>query len=147
MSPADHRPAPGAVAPGPRMPARLPRAVVFDMDGLMLDTERLDRDLWQAAARERALDIPDALHAALVGRRAADAERTLVAHLGADFPLAEIREQVHARWHAIAVGHGLPRKPGLQRLLAALERARIPKAIATSTPRRSACESVPLGES
>jgi beta-phosphoglucomutase-like phosphatase (HAD superfamily) len=129
------------------MPSRLPRAVVFDMDGLMLDTERLDRDLWQAAARQRGLEIPDTLHAALVGRRATDAERTLRDHFGADFPLEELKADVHERWHAIATSPGLPRKPGLERLLLVLEHARIPKAIATSTARAKALLSLgPLAE-
>ncbi len=130
-----------------RLPLHLPRAVVFDMDGLMLDTERLDRDLWQAAARQHAIDIPDSLHASLVGRRAVDAERTLRGHFGVDFPLEAIRADVHLQWQEIATGDGLPRKPGLERMLIALERARIPKAIATSTARAKALVSLgPLAD-
>ena len=134
--------APAAVLPALRLPARLPRAVVFDMDGLMLDTERLDRDLWQAAARRLALDIPDALHARLVGRRAPDAEQTLRQHFGDDFPLEAIKADVLARWEAIAAGEGLPRKPGLERVLVHLEQAGIPKAVATSTARAKALVSL-----
>lgn len=125
----------------PRLPSALPAAVVFDMDGLMLDTERLDRDLWQAAARRHGLDIPDALHATLVGRRIADAERTLLEHFGTGFPLAQLRAEVHAQWEAVAAA-GLPRKPGLEPLLALLEQAGIPKAVATSTARAKALVSL-----
>jgi len=138
---ADPAPAP-AWRGAPRLPARVPRAVVFDMDGLMLDTERLDRDLWRAAVRRRALDIPDSLHARLVGRRAVDAEAILRAHFGGAFPLEEIKAEVQVRWEAIAAGPGLPRKPGLEALLLHLEQARIPKAVATSTARGKALVSL-----
>lgn len=126
-----------------RLPHVLPRAVVFDMDGLMLDTERLDRTLWQAAARQRGFELSDALYARLVGRRARDSEHIVREHLGPDFPLEDVKVQVHAQWlrHARA---GLPRKPGLEALLDCLEQAAIPRAVATSTARAKALTS--LGE-
>ena len=128
----------------PHLPAALPAAVVFDMDGLMLDTERLDRALWQAAARRHAFEFPDWLHATLVGRRAADTAHTLQAHFGAGFPLERIKAEIHGYWMNIATGPGLPRKPGIDDLLATLERQAIPRAVATSTARDRALLS--LGE-
>jgi len=121
-----------------RMPAALPRAVVFDMDGLMFDTERLERDLWRAAAQRHGFDILPALNATLVGRRAVDAELLLLAHFGAQFPLEQIKADVQLHWGRVAASGGMPRKPGLEELLAHLERARIPKAVATSTVRAKA---------
>jgi beta-phosphoglucomutase-like phosphatase (HAD superfamily) len=117
------------------MPAELPRAVVFDMDGLMFDTERLERDLWRAAAQRHGFEIPGTLNARLVGRRAVDAEQILWAHFGADLPLERIKADVQVQWAKVAGGSGMPRKPGLEELLVRLERARIPKAVATSTAR------------
>ena len=131
--------APGAVAA--RMPPQAPRAVIFDMDGLMLDTERLDRGLWQAAARRRGLDISDALYARLVGRRALDSERVLQEHFGPGLALDDIRAEVLAHWRVHA-SSGLPRKAGLEPLLGTLERARIPLAVATSTARAKALVSL-----
>jgi len=120
------------------MPERLPRAVVFDMDGLMLDSERLVRTLWQDAVRRRGYALTDAIHATLIGRREPESEELLRAHFGAAFPLAEIRSEVQDDWHRRVLDHGIPRKPGLDPLLDFLEANAIPKAVATSTARQQA---------
>jgi HAD superfamily hydrolase (TIGR01509 family) len=137
-----HDPLPSRRPAPPRLPAALPRAVVFDMDGLMLDTERLDRDLWRAVTQPLGIEFPDALHAALVGRPVRDSLRNLRAHFGADFPLDELRAQIEERWLRIAADPGLPRKPGLEELLTLLEEIGIPKAVATSTARGKALHSL-----
>jgi len=126
-----------------RLPDRTPRAIVFDMDGLMLDTERLDRRLWQEAARVRGLAFPDALHDTLIGRRARDSEQSLREHFGPDFPLEAIKAEVHAQW-LLQAAAGMPCKPGLEALLDRLDAAALPRAVATSTARARALLS--LGE-
>ena len=50
------------------------RAVVFDMDGLMLDTEPIYRRAWQRAAGELGHPIDDATYLRFVGRRDEDCE-------------------------------------------------------------------------
>ena len=52
-------------------------AAVFDMDGLMLDTEPIYRFAWQRAARDFGHEIDDALYFRLIGRSNRDAERVL----------------------------------------------------------------------
>lgn len=134
-----HLPAAPGVA---RLPSALPRAFVFDMDGLMLDTERLDRDLWRAATQRLGIAFPDSLHAALVGRPVRETRHTLRAHFGADFPLEELQQRIHEEWLRIVDGPGLPRKPGLERLLGLLEGIGMPMAVATSTARAKAIRSL-----
>lgn len=120
------------------MPERLPRAVVFDMDGLMLDSERLVRTLWQDAVRRRGYALTDAIHATLIGRREPESEALLRAHFGASFPMDEIRSEVQHDWRRRVLEHGIPRKPGLDPLLDFLEANAIPRAVATSTARQQA---------
>lgn len=109
----------------------------------MLDTERLDRAFWQAAAARRGLAFSDELHATLVGRRAKDSELAVRAHFGEEFPYQELRSEIRLQWLAAAKA-GLPRKQGLIEVLEALDRAQIARAVATSTARESALLS--LGE-
>jgi HAD superfamily hydrolase (TIGR01509 family) len=126
------------VGPRAQMPAELPGAVVFDMDGLMLDSERVDRDIWRTLLGRRGYEFPDALHAALVGRRDADSEASLRAHYGESFPLAELRAEARAAWHAHLATDTVPHKDGLAELLGHLAAARLPVAIASSTGRARA---------
>jgi len=70
------------------------RAVVFDMDGLMLDTEPIYKIAWQAASAELGYVLDDAAYARFVGRRTEDCERDLVERFGSGFPLDRFR----ARW-------------------------------------------------
>ena len=121
---------------------RLPRAVVFDMDGLMLDTERLDRWAWQTVASRHGFDFTDALHATLIGRRLAETEAELRAHLGPRIDFPSVRGEVSALWQEQVAARGAPLKPGLLELLDRLDTLRIPKAVATSTVRESALRSL-----
>ena len=124
------------------LPPRLPRAVVFDMDGLMLDTERLDRWAWQTVASRHGFDFTDSLHATLIGRCSAETETELRAHVGPLIDFASVRGEVSALWRERVAATGVPLKPGLRELLDRLDSLRIPKAVATSTVRASALASL-----
>jgi HAD superfamily hydrolase (TIGR01509 family) len=107
--------------------------VVFDMDGLMLDTEVIYKTAWQAASAELGYVIDDALWTRFVGRPNADCERDLLARFGTAYPLDRFRGRWPALWKAEAAASGIQRKAGLLDLLAFLERRRVPIAVATST--------------
>jgi HAD superfamily hydrolase (TIGR01509 family) len=121
-----------------RLPDVWPRAVIFDMDGLMLDSERVDRDIWREVVSEWGFDFPDALHGKMIGRSEADSNQLISEHFGLDFPLAELRTKVKARWQLRIAQGGLPPMPGLINLLEFLERVQMPTAVATSTERSKA---------
>jgi HAD superfamily hydrolase (TIGR01509 family) len=108
-------------------------AVVFDMDGLMLDTEPLYKVAWQSGCRELGYDLPDATYSTLVGRPTPACERVLLNALGADFPLGAFRERWPSIWQASAARDGIHPKPGLFPLLAFLRSRGIPTAVATSS--------------
>ena len=117
-------------------------AVVFDMDGLLLDSERLDRRLWQLAAHRRGLALPDAVHAALAGRREDECLALLAQHFGSEIELASRRDEVDAAWQDQVLHDGIPLKAGVERILNLLDTHGILKAIATSTGRAKALQSL-----
>ena len=109
------------------------RAAVFDMDGLMLDTEPIYKIAWQAASAELGYVLEDAAYARFVGRRTEDCERDLVEQYGAGFPLDRLGARWPPLWKAEVAAHGLRKKPGLLELLAFLESYGVLLAVATST--------------
>ena len=109
------------------------RAVILDMDGLMLDTEPLYKLAWQAAAAEVGCPIDDRSYARLVGRPTEDCEQELVAQFGLAFPLDRFRARWPGLWQAEVAASGIQRKPGLSGLLAFLDAQGVPVAVATSS--------------
>ena len=69
------------------------KAVIFDMDGLMLDTERLYRAACQQAAAEFGYTLSDAVHSRLMGRNTADAEQVVLDEFGPGFPMDAFRDR------------------------------------------------------
>ncbi len=119
-------------------PARRPAAVIFDMDGLMLDTEPLAARAWAIAAQELGVAFDRAVTPRLVGRNFADCRALLLAHHGDGFPVDVLMQAWHAAYDAIVEREGIARKTGLTELLAWLDEEDIPKAVATSTRRSRA---------
>ena len=109
------------------------RAVVFDMDGLLVDSEAVFRDSMMHVAREHGHDLPLEVFLRMVGLPAPSSRSVAIAHFGADFPIDEFNEAVwrHARAHHDDIGVAL--KAGVTELLDHLDEAGLPRAVATSS--------------
>jgi len=112
------------------------QAVIFDMDGLMLDTEPLYRIAWKRASAECGFLLTDEIYKSLVGRGRKDAEKTLAETFGPKFPPGKFRTLAAQYEEQEFAGPPMPKKPGLDELLPFLDRTKVTLAVATSTERR-----------
>jgi len=112
-------------------------AAVFDMDGLLLDSERPIRDAWLSAAAELGAPLTQADYLGVVGRNERESDALLLDVFGGDAALlGATRRRADA---LIAERFGAAPfdvKPGALRLLRALRAAAIPCAVASSTAHR-----------
>ena len=109
------------------------QAFVFDMDGLLLDTEGVYKRSWTEAARQLGFDLTDEIYLLLIGISVADAEKRLVEVFGTRFPIDKFREDAKTRYEAIVETEGIPLKPGVREILQWARDKNIPCAVATST--------------
>jgi len=112
---------------------RRPAAVIFDMDGLLLDTEPLAARAWTDAAAALGVDFDDALALAMIGRNWGDCVAMVRARYGAWYPVDALLDRWHTTYDTIVTRDGLRVKPGAVELIDWLERNAIPRAVATST--------------
>jgi HAD superfamily hydrolase (TIGR01509 family) len=115
------------------------RAVIFDMDGLMLDTERIAMITCKRAAEDFGYVIADEIYVQVIGRTVEDTCQIFCGALGADFPFYDIRKRRLDYTEEYIHRYGLPRKPGLIEVLELLQSCSVRKAVATSTGREEAC--------
>ncbi|MCF0133012.1 MAG: HAD family phosphatase [Blautia sp.] len=108
-------------------------AVVFDMDGVILDTERIVIECWQDIAEKyRIPDIETACIASL-GLTAEATIRTFGQIYGEDFPYEQYKAEMRELFFGKHYGEHLPLKPGAEDILKRLKEKGIPIALASST--------------
>lgn len=108
---------------------------IFDMDGLMIDSERITYAGYRAVLAESGRKITEDFYLSLLGRPMADVGRCFAAAYGAGFPFAEIAKQVHRFVADSFVSQGVPVKAGLLPLLDYLRAAGCTMLVATSSDR------------
>ena len=98
------------------------RAVIFDMDGLMYDTEPLVERCWRNAARHSRMTMTPQTLSALRCRDSSDREAYLKSIFGDRIDYKRLERVMYKELHTILGEKGLPLKPGLWELLVYLKR-------------------------
>jgi len=111
------------------------KLVIFDMDGLMLDTESIYKKYWEQIMHERGLETPDTIFQQLIGCGKDKAKKIIAAHYGDDFDNKTVREQLLLRVRRHIDTQGVPLKKGLLHILDRLEKTKTKKCVATSSER------------
>src|SRR3954469_13979638 len=72
-----------------------PAAVVCDMDGLLVDSERMERRVWQLAARELGIELSDERFASFLGHSRDRNDALLRHYFGEGFDVPGFRAMCH----------------------------------------------------
>jgi HAD superfamily hydrolase (TIGR01509 family) len=116
----------------------LPKAAIFDMDGLLLDSERPVKDLWFQAARAKGWEIRQETVLRTTGVDEGSTRRIMAEEYGPEFPYEEIRIELGRLIREKIDRDGIAWRPGLPVILDKLEKLNIPFGVATSTRRSTA---------
>ena len=115
--------------------AKLIKAVIFDQDGLMFDSERLVAEGWAFAGKKFGYDVNEDFLRGVRGRSVAEIKAAFLARFGSDAPFYEMNAEKRRRTYEYVEKFGIPVKKGLKELLFYLKARGIPAAVATSSSR------------
>ena len=116
----------------------MPKAAIFDIDGLMLDTEGPAIHLWPVAGRNFGWDIKEETVLRTLGINDDDTCEIFKQELGRDFPYEKILNEFYRLYYEM-FEKGIAHKEGLIPLLDHFSSLKIPLAVATSSPVSGAC--------
>ena len=110
-------------------------AVVFDMDGVLFDTERLCQTCWLKLAEEDDIPNMPEVYALCIGVNVQVTRQIVYDNYGKDFPFEEYDRRASAMYNEYIAEHGVPVKDGVRETLEALAKAGVKIAVASSTRR------------
>jgi HAD superfamily hydrolase (TIGR01509 family) len=108
------------------------KAIVFDLDGLMIDTEPLARRAWDRVLQDHGEELDDETFTNMIGLRLEESSVVVQKAFRLETGPSELarREELYM---AQIMSEGIPSMPGLLRLLGEIDRRAIPWAVATSS--------------
>ncbi len=113
-----------------------PKAVVFDMDGVLLDSERLVIEGWEEVGRKHGLEDVLELVKRTTGSNPQARKAEFVKKYGTSITFEKIQHELGKSFQSKLVDGKVPTMPGVNDILQLLENLEIPMGVASSSPRR-----------
>ena len=108
-------------------------AVIFDMDGLMIDTEPISKMFWKQAIEQQGFAMDESFFAPLIGRTKSGVKDLMCNHYGPNFDFDKASTMRDKSMEDHVNKHGVSMKKGLIQILDCLDKLGLKKAVATST--------------
>ena len=109
------------------------KAIIFDMDGLMIDSERVTFECYQEILKGMNLTMDEEFYKTLLGKPLKGIYQRFYDVYGNDFPIEDVIKDVHALMAKRFETEGVPIKTGLKSLLEYLKENNYKTIVATSS--------------
>lgn len=111
------------------------KAIIFDMDGLMIDSERVTFECYQERLKDMNLTMDEEFYKTLLGKTIKGIYQRFYDVYGNDFPIENVIQDVHQLMAERFETEGVPVKKGLVELLHYLKDNNYKTIVATSSNR------------
>ena len=109
------------------------RAALFDMDGTLVDSERVILNAWMESSRELGVPLDPVQYSRVIGLNDEESNQLLIALLGSESAFLSVRSLANSKLQATPGSVAFPLKSGVLSLLEALSKQGVPCAVASSS--------------
>ena len=111
------------------------KAVIFDMDGVIFDTERVYLEIWQSVFEKYGYKMTKELYITVMGTGRKNVIKTFLENFGDDLPIEKMYEEKDNQLFYIIENQEIPLKKGVKELFSMLKEKNYKIALATSAKR------------